>query len=519
MNLYQGVVVDRDDPYRMGRVRVRVVGIHDICEEEIPNSVLPWAKVLFPVSNPSNQGVQGFSSGLMIGSVVLVCFLDEYSEEYQNPLVLGSLSQIHFEESNEENNCKNGFKPEPENTEQTPVEVAYTTNIYNEDQNECIIINKTTRDKKENQTSASEVSYNPQSDDDKIYGENTIYPFNKVYNSESGHVIEVDDTKGSERISINHRTGTFIEFDPNGDLKDTVLCSRYSSINGDSHSHIKGFSVITIDKNLKLLLNTAKNKTTEEKSYDLDIEVEEGANVNISIKKGNCNLLVEKGDINLKLNEGDMTIRQEKGDYKHYVNGNYYLHVTGQMDTIIGENHISNIQGSRYTQIDGELDYLNMTNSNAHLETWGFKECKRMSSDIYISSLNCVLRSDEQIIIETGKGSVGELILSSSGDVHIASGWDSTTQSPSNNPNSNINILSGNDTIIWSGNDIKLKPESENLHIDCDYIKFNGSIISDPNTSDLIGFSTIYINSYNQINYNDILNEGFSQISIPKITK
>lgn len=518
MNFYQGIIVDRDDPYRMGRVKVRVIGVHPVCEEQIPNSALPWAKVLFPVTNANNEGVQSFGSGLMIGSAVMVCFLDEYTEEYQNPLVLGSLSQIHFKKS-EDDNCTNGFVPQPEKTEQTPVEIAYTTNIYGNDQNECIIINKTERDEKVNQTSSSEVSYNPQSDEDKIYGENTIYPFNKVYQSESGHVLEIDDTKGSERISINHRTGTFIEFDPNGDLKDTVLCSRYSSINGDNYSHIKGFSSITVDKNLKLLLNTAKNQTTKEKSYDLDIEVEDGANVNITIKKGNCNLVIEKGDVNFKLNEGDMTIRQEKGDYKHYVNGNYYLHVTGQMDTIIGKNHISNIQGSRYTQVDGELDYLNMTNSNAHLETWGYKECKRMTSDIYINSLNYVLRSDEQIIIETGKGSIGELILSSAGNISLASGWDSTTQQPSSHPNPNINILSGNNTIIWSGNDIKLKPDSQYLHIDSSYIRFNGTTISNPNTSDLLGFSTIYINNYNKIDYNDILNEGFSQIVIPKIIK
>ena len=37
------------------------------------------------------------------------------------------------------------------------------------------------------------------------------YPHNHVTETESGHVIEVDDTKGKERIHVFHKSGTFIE--------------------------------------------------------------------------------------------------------------------------------------------------------------------------------------------------------------------------------------------------------------------------------------------------------------------
>lgn len=47
---------------------------------------------------------------------------------------------------------------------------------------------------------------------------NPQYPFNKVYQSTSGHVIEIDDTPGSERVHVYHMSGSYIEFLPDGDL-------------------------------------------------------------------------------------------------------------------------------------------------------------------------------------------------------------------------------------------------------------------------------------------------------------
>lgn len=42
------------------------------------------------------------------------------------------------------------------------------------------------------------------------------YPYNKVTQTESGHVWEMDDTPGAERIHLFHRSGSFIEMHPNG---------------------------------------------------------------------------------------------------------------------------------------------------------------------------------------------------------------------------------------------------------------------------------------------------------------
>ena len=49
------------------------------------------------------------------------------------------------------------------------------------------------------------------------------YPYNNAYESESGHVLEFDDTKGAERIHIYHRSGTFTEFHPDGNQTNRIV--------------------------------------------------------------------------------------------------------------------------------------------------------------------------------------------------------------------------------------------------------------------------------------------------------
>ena len=39
------------------------------------------------------------------------------------------------------------------------------------------------------------------------YAINSDYPYNHVFESESGHVMEIDDTLDNERLFTQHRTG------------------------------------------------------------------------------------------------------------------------------------------------------------------------------------------------------------------------------------------------------------------------------------------------------------------------
>ncbi len=78
---------------------------------------------------------------------------------------------------------------------------------------------------------------------------NAKYPFNHVHESESGHVIEIDDTPGNERIHEFHTSGTFTEIDRNGTVVHKIVGDSYEIIERNGYVHIKGTVNITIEGN------------------------------------------------------------------------------------------------------------------------------------------------------------------------------------------------------------------------------------------------------------------------------
>lgn len=87
-----GVVESVDDPIRQGRVRVRIYGIHSASVEDIPNSALPWAQVVAPVTQGGTSGINGTPVGIQPYAQVFGIFLD--GKHSQLPLVLGSIPRV-----------------------------------------------------------------------------------------------------------------------------------------------------------------------------------------------------------------------------------------------------------------------------------------------------------------------------------------------------------------------------------------------------------------------------------------
>ena len=70
---FTGVVEDRNDPTKLGRVRVRCVGYHTDDKIKIPTEDLPWAWVLQTVHTPSMNGM-GHTPGFLVEGT-WVCLL------------------------------------------------------------------------------------------------------------------------------------------------------------------------------------------------------------------------------------------------------------------------------------------------------------------------------------------------------------------------------------------------------------------------------------------------------------
>ena len=86
---FYGVVEDRQDPYMIGRVKVRCFAHHTGNKTTLPTADLPWAQVMLPVTSAGISGIGQTPLGLVEGSHVFGFFRD--GEARQEPVIMGSL--------------------------------------------------------------------------------------------------------------------------------------------------------------------------------------------------------------------------------------------------------------------------------------------------------------------------------------------------------------------------------------------------------------------------------------------
>ena len=85
-----GQVVDRLDPLCLGRVRVRIFGLHPDDTSLVPNSDLPWAIPVQPITSAAAFGIGGSPIGPVEGTQVFGFFAD--GKDCQIPIVLGTVA-------------------------------------------------------------------------------------------------------------------------------------------------------------------------------------------------------------------------------------------------------------------------------------------------------------------------------------------------------------------------------------------------------------------------------------------
>lgn len=87
-----GVVEDRNDPLRLGRCRVRIIGYHTEDLELLPTEDLPWAMPVMPANSAGTSGVGWSPTGAVTGSWVVGFFAD--GENGQHPMFFGTVGAI-----------------------------------------------------------------------------------------------------------------------------------------------------------------------------------------------------------------------------------------------------------------------------------------------------------------------------------------------------------------------------------------------------------------------------------------
>ena len=87
-----GVVEDRQDPKKLGRVRVRCLGYHSENISDLPTSSLPWAHPMNPITSATVSGVGQTPLGVVEGTWVIGFFQD--GAEAQQPIIMGTLPGV-----------------------------------------------------------------------------------------------------------------------------------------------------------------------------------------------------------------------------------------------------------------------------------------------------------------------------------------------------------------------------------------------------------------------------------------
>ena len=119
------------------------------------------------------------------------------------------------------------------------------------------------------------------------------YPYNHVTYTESGHLFELDDSPGYERVRLLHRSQSFLEFTNDGSKVENVVGNSYKLCDSDIFTHIYGSEF----KNVKGVMNHIYNTNEEGKS-------------NLTFANDGLDMTFQKGgDFNIALNDGQMSIK------------------------------------------------------------------------------------------------------------------------------------------------------------------------------------------------------------------
>ena len=244
---FTGVVEDRNDPSKLGRVKVRCLGLHTESLVDIPTEDLPWAHIMQSTNNPSMQGLGNTPTFLVEGTWVVGFFLD--AMEKQQPLIMGTLPgvpQAVADKTKGFNDPNETYPSEKITHSNHPIKESDVNRLARNDtdQSHAVVSAKNTAKTSDVPTANSSTTWN---EPDSAYA--ASYPKNHVMETESGHIKEYDDTSSAERIHEYHTKGTFYEIDKDGNKSTRVVGDNYEVIAGSDFVNIKGTANLTIDSN------------------------------------------------------------------------------------------------------------------------------------------------------------------------------------------------------------------------------------------------------------------------------
>lgn len=181
-----------------------------------------------------------------------------------------------------------------------------------------------------------------------------VYPFNNTERTISGHVFEVDDTPGAERLHREHKSGTYETVDATGGRAVNVVGDSYTVVAKDDYVEIRGSANVNIGDTCRLVVGsleiavrdtyrlTVGGKSVVEYGGGLRTDIIGDSATNIS---GSVNKQIH-GHSNLKIYDGAETT--VSGDSSTNITGNFLTTTNGstifsssQNSTFVASNNFT----------------------------------------------------------------------------------------------------------------------------------------------------------------------------------
>lgn len=379
-NWWIGIVEDRADPRMLGRCRVRIIGYHTEDVMELPTSSLPWAVPSMPLTSASISGV-GETPAFVEGSTVLGFFSDGNDE--QVPVIMGTIPGKPLNKNTDPFkgfSDPNGIYPKyGAGTGYNDLKESDLSRLArNEDaETHAVLINKREARQEAIPRAAaphvesvsadipgavydreiweepharfgeSSYTYNAPNERPNFSKKTSVYPFNKVVETESGHVFEVDDTPNNGRIHEYHNSGTFYEVQADGSKITKIMGDEYEITVKDKKVYIKGSCDVTIAGDARMLVQGDK--------YE-----EIGGNLFTTVAGNRVTKII--GNDLTEVLSGQSTNVSRDSSFR-----------TGgdQTDTIIGKK-TETVAGSKYSTVGGSITSISVGSTN-HQAILGYK--------------------------------------------------------------------------------------------------------------------------------------------------
>lgn len=199
------------------------------------------------------------------------------------------------------------------------------------------------------------------------------YPYVHTHKTESGHIIEHDDTPGNERIFQYHKSGTYQEIGPTGRRVNKINDDNITVVVNDDKVHVEGSGYLYVKGNITVIcLNDVNLQVAGrvEMVASEDIRIK-GSSIYIESTGGDINMY-SAGNINT-LSESDTNMTTQgnfnalsSGNMTHISEDNLYLQSSG--DTNLNSSGKANIQSGSDTNINSSGSFNSLSAGSYNID-------------------------------------------------------------------------------------------------------------------------------------------------------